>query len=191
MSTVHTISAWKQKSEIDYFSLFVPLWLAFDAWCKDKYGRSTQRECLEMLKSDAINNKTYHKFNSLINGSDSLSQTFKNNLKQLNEALLASPIYYKDGSNTIVISLENGLTDFTSKIYENLFRTSHQSKHTKIEFIAGLYLTDDIQKIYKSYIEILYQARCALFHGNLEPNRENERIIKHLYLTLRDIAEQI
>jgi len=193
MSISQTISSWKQKSEVDYFSLFVPLWLAFDAWCKDKYGLSDQRRCLEALKNDEINNKTYHKMKSLLNGNDSMSITFKSHLNQLEEALKSNPIYYEEAGNvrstTTTLSFKNALTDRSVKKYENLFRTSGQ--HNKIEIVPGLYVTDEIQKIYKGYIEILYQVRCYLFHGNLKPDKENERIIKNLYLTLKDLLNEI
>lgn len=189
MSISETISSWKQKSEIDYFSLFVPLWLAFDAWCKDKYGHSTQRDCLEALKIDEINNRTYHRFKALLSGSDSLSTTFKNNLKQLNEALEASPIYYEEDTHKPILSFKTALIDKVGSIYEDLFRTSGQ--HNKIELTMSVFITDEIPKVYKGYIEILYQVRCYLFHGNLTPNKENERIVKHLYLTLKDLLNEI
>ena len=57
MSISEIISSWKQRAKIDYFSLFIPLWFAFDSWCKDKYLGPNQRDCLESLKKDEINNK--------------------------------------------------------------------------------------------------------------------------------------
>ena len=190
MSVSETISSWKQKSEIDYFSLFFPLWLAFDAWCKDKYGKSTQRECLESLKKDELNNKTYQKLKTLLQGSDSISETFKSFLTQLNQALEASPIKY-EGESTTILSFRDALIDRSvqPKVYEDLFRTSGQ--HNKLELITGIFITDEISKVYSSYIEILYQVRCRLIHGALSPNKENERIIKYLYLTLKDLMSEI
>lgn len=189
MSVSETISSWKQKAEIDYFSLFVPLWLAFDAWCKDKYGKHTQRLCLEALKNDEINNKTYHKIKSLLGGMDSLSINFKNNFKQLSEALDAQPIYYEGDDSKPTLSFKTALIERSTGRYENLFRTSKQ--RDKIELVPDIYLTDEVPKIYKSYIEILYQIRCYLFHGSLTPNKENERIVKNLYLTLKDLISEV
>ena len=188
MSISETISSWKQKAEIDYFSLFVPLWLAFDAWCKDKYGLSTQRDCLEALKKDDLNNKTFQKLKTLLYGTDSISETFKSYLTQLNQALEAEPILY-EGERTRCLGFTNGLVNRASRVYEDLFRTRGQ--HNKIELIAGIYITDEIQKIYGSYIEILYQVRCRLLHGDFPPNKENERIVKYLYLTLKDLMSEI
>jgi hypothetical protein len=190
MSVSETISSWKQKSEIDYFSLFFPLWLAFDAWCKDKYGLSTQRDCLEALKNDELNNRTYQKLKTLLQGSGSINETFKSYLTQLNQALEAVPIKY-EGESVKTLSFKNALLDrnATPRIYEDLFRISGQ--HNKIELIYGIFITDEIAKIYCAYIEILYQVRCRLIHGDLSPNKENERIIKYLYLTLKDLMSEI
>lgn len=188
MSISQIISDWKRKAEIDYFALFVPLWLAFDAWCKDKYGHATQRDCLEALKNDDLNNRTSQRMITLLRGTNSISETFKSYLTQLNQALEAAPVLY-EGEQTKNLSFKNALIDRTNDTYEDLFRTSGQ--HNKIELISGVYISDDISKIYCSYIEILYQVRCKLFHGDLAPSSENERIVKYLYLTLKDLMDEI
>lgn len=192
MSISETISSWRQKSEIDYFSLFVPLWLAFDAWFKDKYSPTTDRDCLEELKNDEINNRTYHRMKDLLQGIEPTSETFKDYLTHLDQALQSAPIKYERASIKI-LSFSNGLVkrenDSTNDIYENLMRTSGQ--HNKIELASGIFITDEIPKIYRAYIEILYQVRCKLFHGDLKPNRENERTVKYLYLTLKAITNEI
>jgi len=188
MSISETISSWKQKAEIDYFALFVPLWLAFDAWFKDKYAQKTDRENLEALKMDEINNKTYKRMKNLLHGTDSMSETFKDYLVQLNQALLATPIEYEKDPGKI-LSFNTALVDKDTKTYENLIKGKRQ--HNKIKLLDDVYITNEIQKIYKAYIEILYQIRCVFFHGKLKPNKENERIIKYLYLTLKEITNEI
>ena len=192
MSISEIITSWKQKAEIDYFSLFVPLWLAFDAWFKDKYPQSNDRDCLEALKSDEINNRTYLKMKNLLQGTDSISETFKDYMAQLDQALQSQPICYEK-DNTKILSFRNGLihrdSNSANNIYEDLFRS--RSQHNKIELTSGIFITGEITRIYKAYIEILYQIRCVLFHGNLKPNRENERIVKYLYLTLKEISIEI
>lgn len=192
MSISETIASWRQKSEIDYFSLFVPLWLAFDAWFKDRYSSATDRDCLEKLKNDEINNRTYSRMQYLLQGTDSVSETFRDYITQLGQALQSAPIQYeRDG--TKILSFKNGLVqrdnDPSNDIYEDLTRTSRQ--HNKIELASGIFITAEIPKVYCAYIEILYQVRCKLFHGDLKPNRENERIVKYLYLTLKAITNEI
>jgi len=192
MSISDTISSWKRKSEIDYFSLFVPLWLAFDAWFKDKYAPTTDRECLEMMKNDEINNRTFHRMRDLLQGTDSASETFRDYFAQLDEALRSAPIQYERNTSKS-LSFSNGMVrrdgNPANDVYEDLTRESRQ--HNKIELISGTFITDEIAKVYRAYIEILYQVRCKLFHGDLPPNRENERIIKYAYLTLKELMNDI
>lgn len=192
MPRMQTITEWKQKAEIDYFSLFIPLWLAFDLWCKDKYGHSTQRNCIEALKIDEINNSTYQNLKDFLMGTDAISETFKDYLAQLNQALLATPFRY-DRNRSKTVSFENGLIQRNSipnnDVYENLIRTKGQQH--KIELISGMFISDDMSKVYRSYIEILYQVRCKLLHGDLAPEKENERMIKYLYLTLKELMRDI
>jgi hypothetical protein len=189
-SVSDNIAKWKQKAEIDYFSLFIPLWLAFNAWIKDRHIKDSDRESIESLKEDNMYNKTYLEFSRLLQGSDSKCETFKDYLSQLIESLdSASITYHKYPS--IKISFRSALIDnqTTPKTYENLLRESGQ--HNKIELIKDKYIDADTHKVYKSYIEILYQMRCILLHGNLNPTPENERVIKYLYLTLKEISQDI
>ena len=192
-----TIKSWRKRAEIDYFSLFVPLWLAFETWFKYKYSKTNGRENLESLKIDDTNNKTYLKMEDLLKSDNSNGETFRDYLTQLNESLKAINILYdhykRDDKNKRYLSFENGLVkregshkDYT---YENLMRGKGQ--HNKIELIKGVFIKDETLKFYKAYIEILYQVRCKLFHGELKPNRENERVVKYLYLTLKAITEEI
>ncbi|KJU81875.1 hypothetical protein MBAV_005931 [Candidatus Magnetobacterium bavaricum] len=191
MSVSTIISFWKERAEIDYVSVFVPLWLAFDAWIEDKYGKPTQRECLEALKDDTINNKTFNEMKALLNRDDSISNAFKNNLKQLDEALRSAPIYYKikNDNKRLTLSFKNGLVDRKTFEYEDLFR--EKDDPDIIELVSGCFITDEIEKIYKAYIEILYQMRCSLFHGDLSMGDTNKRIVKYLYLTLKDLLKNI
>ena len=58
-------------------------------------------------------------------------------------------------------------------------------------------LDDDVrvegntERLFKAYIEIVYQVRCNLFHGDLVPDAENHRVIRLLYLMLFIIMEDI
>ena len=48
------------------------------------------------------------------------------------------------------------------------------------------------ERLFAAYIEIVYQIRCALFHGDLAPTpKENKKVIQHLYLTLSMVMEDI
>ena len=44
-----------------------------------------------------------------------------------------------------------------------------------------LYLTDDTDLVARSVIQLLYQLRCIMFHGDLDPAVTNQGIFKHAY----------
>lgn len=43
MSNIEIIKLWRQRAEIDYVNLFIPLWLSLIAWIKDGYKDSTKK----------------------------------------------------------------------------------------------------------------------------------------------------
>ena len=197
-------TSWRKKSEVDYFPLFVPLWLAFDAWLRANFNPPTtknskippsDRERLETLKYDYVNNDTFEKMQGLLVGANPRGGIFKEYLLEIEKALLSAPIKYENDSANRIISFSDGLVDRESKTrgeYENLMDVSNldpDDPNVKIELTSGRFIINDVKKIYRVYLEILYQVRCRFFHGELEPNKDNERIIKYLYLTLSEIFE--
>lgn len=44
-----------------------------------------------------------------------------------------------------------------------------------------LYLTDDTDLVARAVIQLLYQLRCIMFHGSLDPAVANQGIYKHAY----------
>lgn len=68
-------------------------------------------------------------------------------------------------------------------------KTKEQKR--RIETDTDLFITNEIGKIFAAYAEIVYQIRCLLFHGSLAPIKENERVIRALYLTLSIVMEAV
>ena len=60
-----------------------------------------------------------------------------------------------------------------------------------IQLDDDVWVEGDTERLFKAYIEIVYQVRCNLFHGDLVPNTENHRVIRLLYLMLFMIMEDI
>ena len=60
-----------------------------------------------------------------------------------------------------------------------------------IKLDDDVWVEGDTQRLFKAYIEIVYQVRCNLFHGDLVPDAENHRVIRLLYLTLFMTMEDI
>lgn len=189
-SVSENISLWKKRSEIDYFPLFMSLWLALNTWMRDHCDGNKDRERVESLKDDGLN--VARRFVHLLNGKDSDGVRFKGNLGELHRALANARILYdNDRWPNQTISFANCTIDWNNgnPAFESVIKQKRQ--HNKIKLDDELWVDGDTDRLFAAYIEIVYQIRCALFHGNLTPIPENERVIRQLYLTLSMIAESI
>ena len=190
MSTSENVSLWKKRAEIDYMPLFISLWLSLNAWMKGQYTEDKDRDMLEFLKKGG--NRLSDRFAELIHAKDSNGIRFKGNFGELHRALLNARILY-DNSRWPgqVISFESCPVTWNngSPKLESVVKTKHQKAKIKID--DNLWVEDDTDRLFAAYMEIVYQIRCTLFHGNLAPEPGNERVIRHLYLTLSMIMEYI
>lgn len=191
MSISNTISLWKQKAEIDYFPLFISLWLSLNAWMKYEYTESTDRDILELIKNR--DNHLFEKFGTLLHASNADGDLFRGNLGELHRALENARINYNryDEWKNYIISFNSCpiVWDGEQPRLESIIKTKFQK--SKIKINDQLWFDNDNRRLFAAYIEILYQVRCLLFHGGLAPNKDHERVIKQLYLTLSMIMENI
>lgn len=187
MSTSENISLWKKRSEIDYIPSFISLWFSLNAWMRDRYREKRDRNMLELLKGGG--NKLSDKFSTLIHADDANGSRFRGNLGELHRALINANIPYdkrkeKISFDSCIISWSDG-----QPMFESVLKKENQKEKIKID--ENLWFEDSPERLFIAYIEIVYQIRCALFHGNLAPIPENERVIKPLYLTLSMIMENV
>ena len=183
MSTSENISLWKKKAEIDYIPPFISLWLSLNAWMRDRYHKAVRdRERLDLLKKGG--HRLSERFPQLIRAQDSSGSRFRGSIGELQRALLNAHVPYDNkwlgeiiSFDSCPISWNDGLTEL-----ESILKSENQKKKIKID--DNLWVEDDIERVFAAYIEIVYQIRCALFHGHLAPEPENERVIRQLYLTL-------
>ena len=192
-STSQTISEWKKRAEIDYFPLFMSLWLALNAWMTDRFQESNDRDSLELLKTSTTG-QLFQRFSSLLQATDANGSRFKSNLALLHRSLENARIPYDRFPNN-TISFGDCITDWNNRdAQSNLIFGSvlkEQQQRNKLKIDENLWFEDDIELLFSVYIEIVYQIRCSLFHGNLVPNDNNDRVIQQIYLTLSMVMEQI
>ncbi|MFT4694110.1 MAG: hypothetical protein ACI8TE_001011 [Francisella sp.] len=65
------------------------------------------------------------------------------------------------------------------------------NKLEKYESIDRSDAKDMTEKLYKGFIEILYKLRNALFHSEVEPNKDVMKVYKLTYFILRKIIHKI
>lgn len=181
-------SRWKKKSEVDYIPLFVSLWLSLNAWMRDKYAEDKDRELIELCKTDE--NDLKDKFSGLLSENNAEGNRFKGNLAELQRALLNAHISYRK-CNGQYIEFANSIIEWNDgePNFESILKESGQQD--KIEIDKDIHVENDPERVFAAYLEIAYQIRCLLFHGNLSPEPKNERVIKQLYLTLSMVMEGV
>ena len=179
---------WKEKAQIDYIPLFISHWLSFNAWMQDNFKGTDDRPKLELLKQQL--HPLYDRFNELILTHDIDGNRFRGNFGELHRALENARIPYRNWSSEIISLDACPITwEGNASILESVLKRENQQD--KIEIGENLWVDDNTQRLFAAYIEILYQIRCELFHGRLEPSRDHERVMRQLYLTLSMIMEHV
>ena len=188
MSTSQSVYLWKQKAAIDYIPLFIPLWLSLDAWMRDRFIQPTDRNRLELLKRGT--HTLSETFSGLIQSSSADGSTFKAHLANLHRALVNTNISYEIDRNKRV-SFDCVVIDWNNqpRAFESLVKES--TAQNRLEVDVGLWLENDPSRLFAAYMEIVYQVRCSMFHGDLAPTPENERVIQHIYLTLSILMAKV
>ena len=204
MSNPEIIKLWKEKAEIDYIPPFMSLWVSLDAWMKNRFNLSKDRNELEELKRGG--SSLFNKFSELIDGDNINGILFRSYFAELHRALLNAHIPYNIRPDKIIsfkccmLEYKGRNSRFESILVEDSgnnssFETSAEFDEIDQKTIAlddHLMVESDSERLFVAYIEIVYQVRCALFHGDLAPtSEENKRVIQQLYLTLSMIMENI
>jgi hypothetical protein len=193
---------WFDKAEIDYFSPFVNLWLACNSWYNFHYGEHTDRANIDKLKNQfSGSNKIYQKFKDVYSmGNSKDEKTFLSLIELLHFSSVRAQIKPAKFLAGKFLGFEHLLVDFSSKESAAGYRDAlMRDALTKTgEFKSGLdgvilnnslVMTNDHAVIFSGLIEMLYQIRCALVHGELSPSKENHEVVKYCYLVLYELLK--
>ena len=210
MSNPEIIKLWKEKAEIDYIPPFMSLWVSLNAWMKDSFTYNIERDGVESLKDSAP--LLLDKFKELIGTQSINGVLFRGYFGELHRALSNVRIPYNIRPAKIIsfkcciIDWNHGNPQFDSILIEGVsdnilsetptefdeMREEQIESDDKIELDDDLKVENNPERLFAAYIEIVYQVRCALFHGDLAPTpEENKKVIQHLYLTLSMVMEDI
>lgn len=93
------LQEWINKSELDYYTMFVKAWIPFNAWYMDNFydeviQRTTDRKIIDFIKGNS--NRYRDKIISLLRSNDEISQDFKLLLSNLHYELERHPIPNED-----------------------------------------------------------------------------------------------
>lgn len=196
-SDTEKISVWKQRAAIDYVPPFMNLWLCLNAWMNHEFEEGlVERDKLNKLKEDP--SPLLDRFRELLRAEGINATLFRSYFADLHRALIIADIPYHQYPGNIV-RFDCCLIDQTAnpRTFESIlvqqeeitFNASFESGD--IELDDDVWVEGNTERLFKAYIEIVYQVRCNLFHGDLVPDPENHRVIRLLYLMLFMIMEDI
>ena len=180
---------WREQAKIDYFSLFVPAWLALNAWMRDRFAAQDERRILEALKLGG--HPLFDGFAGLVQSDEVRGSDFRSNLGELHRALVSANLSYATRHRGKVVSLDSCAIDWNSGQVDSVLREHTAESDDALEIGGGLGVENDPARLFAAYIEIVYQVRCALFHGALPPNADSERVVRYAYLTLFAVMETV
>lgn len=195
---------WLRKAEIDYFSKFIPLWLAFNSWYRSHYpdlADPKDRNFIDKVKDDDTpRNSLFTAFKDLMHEETSKKGIkFRSDLEALRYSLNRVDLYYRKASNEDLpfkISFEYALIKYDNvnladaNSYEDITLALNARGVPKIK-LSEMAFIHDHHKIFAALIEIIYQVRCYLFHGDLKPNKEEHEIIRYCYEVLKTMMDNL
>lgn len=191
---------WFAKARVDYFSPFINLWLACNSWYNFHYSLNQDRAHVDQLKTEFGNsNKLYAEFNRrFANGSSKDEKSFLSLLELLHYSLSRAVIQPAKFHSSKRLTLQHLLINFAQKddpnaywdcILPNALTKGGTLKANTHGIIvdANLVFSADSERVFAGLIELIYQVRCALVHGDLAPTPENHEVVKYCYLVLFEL----
>lgn len=213
MPTTDNVLNWFKSSEIDYFSAFIKLWLSFNAWYRQHYNEDYIRKDRDHIniikgvyKNDTQNlndydrssrNPIHRKFNNLMTHQDIESKEFRKYIEKF--------LYLFKTKNTK--GFFDGYNEEEKSLGEFFISSNETARVIKTKLNKGIYFSfgedqtvyaegtlvikNDLDKLYSYNMEIIYQARNALVHGDMAYNKDNHEIVKYCYLILYYLMEKL
>lgn len=177
---------WRSKAEVDYYPHLVILWLSTNSWYRSHYSEITtrrDRDFLNKLRADHSNrNKLFTRFDTILSQNNTKEHSeLLSNIESLSFALHRTHLLWDEANTASVMTLENCLSELNPRHYSSLVVRPRASG---IRISNALKVTDDKSVLFNGLIEIIYQIRCQLVHGQLEPNNENHEVVKQCYFLL-------
>jgi hypothetical protein len=189
---------WYNKSEIDYFSAFLKLWLSFNAFYKRMYQANRNlkidRHFIDYIKAnDNIVKERFGEFLITFQSSEAIEFRFyfSEFVREYAGTRLGNKSVRRDNFKGIKPYMNGSAVtelDFSQFIHprNHTLRNTNIKGYIKIE---NLYIQSDINTLFPVFIEMIYMMRNLLVHGVMEPSEENHKSIKCCYILLRHLIK--
>jgi hypothetical protein len=180
---------WRSKAEVDYYPQLVILWLSTNSWYRSHYSEIKGKQdfnFLNKLREDhSTRNKLYARFDKLLQAEGTKDHAeLINHIEGLFFALNTATLLWDEEKSSSAIRFANVLLTPNPKTYGSLIVKPRASG---IRISDTIKLTDDKSALFNGLLAIIYQVRCQLVHGQMEPNPENHEVVKQCYFLLHDL----
>jgi len=180
---------WRAKAEVDYFPQLVILWLSTNSWYRSHYSEESSRQdraFLNRLRADhSTRNKLYTRFDKLLQAAGTKEHAeLVSTIETLSFALNRALLLWDAEQSGSAITFENCLIAVNPKSFGSLTVKRNASG---IRISDTLKLTADKSALFNGFLEIIYQIRCQLVHGQMEPTDENHEVVKQCYFLLHSL----
>lgn len=192
---------WSRKANIDYFAPFINLWLACNSWYKSHYSdlnNKCDRNFINKIKQDySGRNQLFEKFKRLIDTDSMEGIYFRGNIEQLHYNLERAQLRPKDidrcSFRAAVIDYERkqDTEDLIIRPKINKDGKIHLNDVDKVIKCDEIYISNDFNKLFSGFFEIIYQIRNMLIHGDLNPKEDEHNVVKYCYLLLWDLMSEL
>lgn len=175
MPNFESIMKWYNQSQIEYLTPFLKLWFAFEGYLKQIFpGENNQRCLIEKIKTES---HLFDWFEKYISESSEVGDIFRNAIERLVKLTDIDPLINSKGER---IS------------FSSLIDKRERPPETEVFKFQGVNLTRDYRAIFNQLIEVIYQARCNLMHGNFSlDNVSHLELVEKAYLCLNIMFRNI
>jgi len=168
MQNFESIMKWYNQSQIEYITPFLKLWFAFEGYLNQIFPtENNQRELIEKIKNES---HLFVWFEKYINESSEAGDIFRNAIERLTKLTDIEPLLNNKGER---IS------------FSSLIDKRERPPEIEVFKFQGVNLIRDYQAIFKQLIEVIYQVRCNLMHGNFSlDNYTHLELLEKAYIVL-------
>ncbi len=175
---INTISNWYRYSQIEYFTPFMKLWLAFNSWYKQFLPHcQTDRDAIEEIKRGGTIRSA---FDQVLETQGDDGEEFRTALALLVKELRLQQINNVGFTNS---DIEPNFQSFTPRIQAQKINTG-----SIVKLDDETVITSDKSILFPELVEVIYQIRCGLIHGDFDvDDRRAHRLVKGAFICLNKV----
>lgn len=184
------------KAEIDYMTQFVTAWITFNSWYSTKYSRiKGDRAKINKIATETSGIVAKVIENFLENGAQPCVD-FRNQLAGLHYELEQAQLGYKQNYLSFH-HIINGKDAIQTSPNNSGPPRVRSSPNNYVEcgpyfFVRdALHTTNLVPLPIEALVQVLYQLRNRLFHGDLKPSDDLQLIYMHAYFILLAIDREL